>query len=323
MKFKIKKIPSPKMSIGQRLKRARRRKKLSLEKLEGLTKIKKRYLEDIERNNFDNLPSDVYAKGFLSRYAQVVGLDAGEIVDFFSQERGLKSQTAREELKDFSKSPVEFPKVLITSRLIVTVISILLFLGFSGYIFTQVRSFAKAPKLEIISPESFEFSANSSGLKIEGKTDTGASIFINEQAIGVDLEGAFAEEVRLREGLNEIKVSARNKAHKETSKIIKVAVKLPPIAKKKVLGEKAEGLNLKLEIAPNPVWLSVDIDGKRVFQGIMLKGTSQEFQAEKEIILNCGNSGSTHVIFNGIDQGILGKEGEAKKGIKYTLDMLE
>ncbi len=323
MRFKIKKISSPKMSIGERLKRARRRKKLSLEKFEELTKIRKRYLEDIERNNFDNLPSDVYTKGFLSRYAQAVGLNAGEILDFFNQERGLENDSAKAESKDFSKNPIEFPKVLITPRLIVTIISILLFLGFSGYIFIQVRSFAKAPKLEITSPDSFEFSANSSGLKVEGKTDTGASIFINEQPIGVDLGGGFSEEVRLREGLNEIKVSAKNKAHKETFRIIKVAVELPPIARKKILGKKAEGLNLKVEIAPNPVWLSVDVDGKRVFQGIMLKDTSQEFWGEKEIILNCGNAGSTHVIFNDIDQGILGKENEVKKGIKYTLDMLE
>lgn len=323
MRFKIKKIPSLKMSIGERLKRARRRKRLSLEKLESMTKIKKRYLEDIERNNFDNLPSYVYARGFISRYAQAVGLDARELIEFFDQEKELNGATEGNRLAKLSQGPLEFPKMIITPKLVVTIISIILFLVFSGYIFYQVRNFAKAPKLDIISPESLELSINSSGLKIEGKTNSGASVFINEQPIGINLEGYFNEEVRLREGLNEIKVSARNKAHRENSKIINAAVKLPDIAKNPVLGEKTSGLNLEIKIFPNPVWLSVDIDGKRVFQGIMLKDTFQEFKGEKEIILNSGNAGSTHIVFNGKDQGILGKEGETKRGIKYTLDMLE
>ena len=321
MRFRIKKIPVLKMPIGERLKRARRRKKLSLEKLEEITKVRKRYLEDIERNDYDNLPSDVYAKGFLFKYAEAVGLKSKEIIDHFKQERGLENMAEDEE--EFSQKPIKTPKIIFTPRLIATLISIVLLIAFGTYIIFQIRNFAKAPELTIISPESEELKTNSSGLKIEGKTDPGASVFINEQPISVNLDGHFAEEVRLSEGINEVKISAKNKTQKETMKIVTASVKLPEIAKEATKTSAKKSLFLKIDISPNPVWLSVDIDGKRVFQGVMLKGTNQTFQAEREIIVNTGNAGSTNLTLNKTKLGILGKEGEVKKNLKYTIDMVK
>ncbi|MDD5433771.1 MAG: helix-turn-helix domain-containing protein, partial [Candidatus Pacebacteria bacterium] len=157
MRFKIKKIPSLKMSIGERLKRARRRKRLSLEEVEELTKVRKRYLEDIERNRFDNLPSDVYARGFLFKYASEVGLDPNEIVDLFSQERGLTNNpNDKGKLDDIPQKGVKYPRIIATPEPVATVIAILLILVFAGYIIFQVRGFSKAPNLQISKPVSSE-----------------------------------------------------------------------------------------------------------------------------------------------------------------------
>jgi len=328
MRFKIKKIPSLKMSIGERLKRARRRKRLSLEQIEEITKVRKRYLEDIEKNRFDNLPSDVYAKGFLFKYAQAVGVDPKEIVDLFMQDRGLEDSSKNPgQLEDLPQKGIKYPKIMITPKLAVTLISIILFLGFFGYIFLEVKNFAKAPGLEISKPTSTEMNVNSSSLEVAGKTDPGASVFINGQPIDIDLSGNFTEEIRLGNGINEINIKAKNKTNKETDKSYIISAKLPEIVvtnpQGTVLGTQTKVIDLQIEVNPNPVWLSVDVDGNRVFEGVMLKGTSQEFKAETSIVLNCGNAGSTRIILNGKDWGILGKEGEVKKGIKYTTDMIK
>jgi len=313
------------MSIGERLKRARRRKKISLDELEEITKIRKRYLEDIERNNFDNLPSPVYARGFLFKYASAVGVDPQEILDLFNQVKTLEMDFSKNPAQPVPPKVVNYPKILITPKLIITLIVGMLFLGFIVYIFTQVRNFAKAPELIVTSPASDKLSINSSSLKIEGKASPGASVFINDQPINVELDGNFSEEVRLKDGINEIKVSAKNKTNKETAKIFDVAVKLPTLASQTptVLGSKSLELVLKIQVGPNPAWLSVNADGKTVFQGVMLKDTFQEFRAEREIIINTGNAGSTHVFLQNEDWGVLGKEGEVKKGIKYTIDMVK
>jgi cytoskeletal protein RodZ len=325
MKFKIKKIPTLKMSIGDRLKRARKRKKISLEKLEEITKVRKRYLEDIERNNFNNLPSPVYARGFLYKYASAVNIDPNEILDLFKQDQVLNNDSNQNLNDVLPKKNIKYPKVFITPKFILTALSVLLFLGFATYIYLQVSGFARAPELNIKNPLSTQLSIDSSSLKFDGSTSSGASVYINDQPIGVDLNGNFSEDVRLNNGINEIKISAKNKINKVTSKVYDVAVTLPSLAinAPTVLGNKSSTLDLKIQVDPNPVWLSVESDGKTVFQGVMLKDTSQEFQAEQEITINSGNAGSTHIFLNGKDMGTLGNEGEVKQGVKYTINMIK
>ena len=62
------------LEIGRTLERARRERGLSLEDVEQTTKIRARYLRDLENENFDVLPT-VYILGSLKTYAGYLGLD--------------------------------------------------------------------------------------------------------------------------------------------------------------------------------------------------------------------------------------------------------
>ena len=66
--------------IGDKLKSAREAKGLSIADIEKATKIQSRYLEAIEKNEFDKLPGDFYVRAFIRQYAQVVGLDGKELL---------------------------------------------------------------------------------------------------------------------------------------------------------------------------------------------------------------------------------------------------
>src|SRR3712207_7692100 len=48
---------------------------LSLEEVEQATKIRKRYLRGLEREDYAIPPDAVYARGFLKTYANYLGLD--------------------------------------------------------------------------------------------------------------------------------------------------------------------------------------------------------------------------------------------------------
>ncbi|MGO4887713.1 RodZ domain-containing protein [Anaerobacillus sp. MEB173] len=61
--------------IGLRLKQAREQKNISLDELQGITKIQKRYLAAIEEGRFNSLPGQFYARAFVKNYAEAVGLD--------------------------------------------------------------------------------------------------------------------------------------------------------------------------------------------------------------------------------------------------------
>ncbi len=62
-------------TIGQRLKRAREYRHLTLEKAAEVTRIRLQYLQALEADDFSVMPSPVQARGFLRNYADYLGVD--------------------------------------------------------------------------------------------------------------------------------------------------------------------------------------------------------------------------------------------------------
>lgn len=68
------------IGIGDLLRQTREEKNLTLADVEQEIKIRSRYLEALEAEEFDILPGNVYLYGFLRSYATFLGLDATELV---------------------------------------------------------------------------------------------------------------------------------------------------------------------------------------------------------------------------------------------------
>ncbi|MGB2511351.1 helix-turn-helix domain-containing protein [Leuconostoc suionicum] len=66
--------------IGEQLKAARLEKQLSLDDIQEITKIQRRYLLAIEENNLSVLPGDFYVRAFIRQYALAVGLHPDELL---------------------------------------------------------------------------------------------------------------------------------------------------------------------------------------------------------------------------------------------------
>jgi len=66
-------------SIGETLRSARLRRSLELQEIARELKISARFLEAIERDDFDKLPAPVFAKSFARQYARYLGLHEDEI----------------------------------------------------------------------------------------------------------------------------------------------------------------------------------------------------------------------------------------------------
>lgn len=70
-----------KSTIGARLKAARTAKGLTIDDLQQITKIQKRYLIAIEDEQFDKLPGDFYVRAFVKQYADTVDLDGNALLE--------------------------------------------------------------------------------------------------------------------------------------------------------------------------------------------------------------------------------------------------
>ncbi len=66
--------------VGDRLRQAREAKGLTLAQAEEITKIRRRFLQALEEEDYGQLPGEVFVRGFLRNYAVVLGLDPEEIL---------------------------------------------------------------------------------------------------------------------------------------------------------------------------------------------------------------------------------------------------
>lgn len=72
--------------LGRLLIQARQARGLTLEAAERDTRIARRYLEALEREDFAALPAPVFARGFLRSYAQYLGLDPAQVLPLMPRE---------------------------------------------------------------------------------------------------------------------------------------------------------------------------------------------------------------------------------------------
>lgn len=69
--------------LGHLLKKARMDRAISLDQLEEMTKIRKRYLEAIEEGDYKILPGSFYVRAFIKSYSESVGLDPNEVLSLY------------------------------------------------------------------------------------------------------------------------------------------------------------------------------------------------------------------------------------------------
>jgi transcriptional regulator with XRE-family HTH domain len=71
-------------SFGEELRREREIRGISLKEIADATKISKRFLEAIERNDHRTLPAPVFTRGFVREYARYLGLNSEEMVNRYN-----------------------------------------------------------------------------------------------------------------------------------------------------------------------------------------------------------------------------------------------
>lgn len=84
--------------LGTRLKQARIAKEYSLEDLQHLTKIQKRYLAGIEDGNHSMMPGTFYVRAFIKQYAAAVGLNGEELLKQYQSEMPDNEPAAQKQM---------------------------------------------------------------------------------------------------------------------------------------------------------------------------------------------------------------------------------
>jgi cytoskeleton protein RodZ len=70
-------------NFGSYLKHERELRGVSLEEISGATKIHIRFLQALEENKFNELPGEVFIKGYIRSYANIIGYDVEEVLNIY------------------------------------------------------------------------------------------------------------------------------------------------------------------------------------------------------------------------------------------------
>jgi cytoskeletal protein RodZ len=70
--------------LGKFLVEKRQEKNISLDELQAITKIQKRYLVAVEQGNYELLPGKFYARAFIKTYSEAIGVSPTYVFDTYS-----------------------------------------------------------------------------------------------------------------------------------------------------------------------------------------------------------------------------------------------
>ena len=137
-------------TVGSTLREARKSKGLGLNDLEEITKIRVRYLEALEEDDYEKLPGHTYAIGFIRTYARALGLDPQEAADSFKAMVAKPDQPELKPLNPVMPTSLQ-PRRGISRGVIISVLCLLALLTLFGVDSVWKKGQTTLPPVEPVS----------------------------------------------------------------------------------------------------------------------------------------------------------------------------
>jgi len=167
------------------------------------------------------MPGSVYVIGFLSRYADCLGLDPEVIVAQYKSEQGcMKVEGSHGRNRFVPASEVKELGVTVTPKTFIIILISVAILTLGGYIGWQIKKFSEPPAITILAP--VEDVSTNKEITIKGQTAETAKLTINGQSVEVTSDGMFSQVVGISRGVNTIEIKVANSVGRETVKILKI-----------------------------------------------------------------------------------------------------
>lgn len=292
------------IQIGTTLRKAREELGVTLDDVEDETKIRKRYLVALEREDYESLPSSMYARGFLKTYANYLGLDGESLSQELKsswegrrESQGHDSPPRREPIRERTRSGRVFGGTSRRRRRISLVamigfvfsIALLAAIAFGLYNVGQSSRTSQEPPKQQQTQNSEQGGRpeNAGGATEESSTNT----------TPVPVQGANTTTPNVEPD------AGRTEATPEATPSV-------------------EKISVKVMVAQVPAWLNVQTDGGVAYEQVAQPGFSQTFEAGEQIQIWTGNAGAVRLEVNGQDYGALGAPGEVKRRL-FTLKPAE
>ena len=284
-------------SFGERLRREREMRGITIEEIAEATKIGSRNLRALEEEKFDLLPGGIFNKGFVRAYSKFLGLDEEQAVaDYIAAETSFRAGSS-----DEVEVPVERPSG--SGKGLALVIIVLLVIGAAGFggwkyyqkrmaqrgaekAATAISEFRAPVTAPVPPPPTFNPTA---GTTTPASTDPNAA---------TQPTSTTPANTSTPAGTPASTTPAATATRAATTPAPETA---------------ADGFVVQIK-AKEDSWVSARADGKSVLSGTLKAADAKTLRAKDRIILTLGNVGGVQVTYNGKDLNLGGAAaGQVKK----------
>ena len=200
-------------TVGQILQTARNAQKLDLKDVSRITRIRARFLDAVEADDYTQLPSGAVARGFIRNYSEFLELKPESILAIFRRDFGENEQgqiIPRGMVKPVSEVSFWTPRTTIIAAIA------LIFTLFGAYLIFQYRVLTGPPSLRLVMPIDRQETTEAT-VEVVGITSPEATVSVNGQLVALEKGGRFFLRLPLTPGDNIISIMATSKSGKTAS----------------------------------------------------------------------------------------------------------
>ena len=173
-------------SFGERLKREREMREVSLKEVTSATRIGPRFLEALENEEWEKLPGGIFNRGFVRSIARFLGLDEENLLAEYDLARGDQSMPAPQPYENkLPRPPIWLPILAVLALL--AVLGGLVAGGVYGWRRYAAHRAAKQPSPSAAAASSSDSATSSSAIPLDLAVSTSAATRVRILADGTVL----------------------------------------------------------------------------------------------------------------------------------------
>lgn len=294
--------------LGQKLRQARIDKGYTIDDLQQITKIQKRYLLAIEEGNFDQLPGKFYVNAFIKQYAQTVGLDGQALLNEYqgapvnNENTSEKAESSNEVSEDDSEKKSGVSRALNEQKtsglerlrgylpqIIIIAVVLILIIGIYSIALNHRNG----------SNQSATASSSTSSVKV---TDERKSSSKSAEKSSKKEASKKASESSLSSKSSSSKQSSKSSSKSDELKISKVKGTASASAQTyQIKNYPTSDNTVNVSATSSSTWITITANGSTLWQGSVTASAPQSVQLPNGItsfIVTSGNAAVTELTIN-------------------------
>lgn len=296
-------------SFGERLRRERETRGVSLDDIAEGTKIGTRLLRALEDEHFDLLPGGIFNKGFVRAYAKYLGLNEEELVLDYLHAAGESSPdpkvVAEQTASRIDRSSGDFEGSRMASFPLIPVLILLVVIaaGVGGWHLYQERMHERRARQDMERAAAQTASSTPGNPSLLPPTTTTpqdvASAGQSPAGIPAATPTTTVTEIKPASDLNASpQLPSAQPSPTQPSSVGNTSV--PPIDATPTSTPAPTGQQFEVTVRPrDKAWVSIKTDGKIAVRGIIGPPDVKTLHATDQIVVWTGNAGAVDITFNG------------------------